>query len=687
MNKDILLEDFENTIYERVVKNELAGEKEKPVVLIAGASACGKGYIADKLKSSLVEKGIRPYILCLDDFYKGISLTIVSKANKNFFNEQLDVEEITSIVKVVIEESSFVNKLCDKNYFELLNKFSVLYGNERAQKIVSALKTEFSRINFDEPDAVNLEKAAQIVNSFSKGEAFEYPLCTMDFARGEHKHTPSSIFKSSDYDMIVVEGLYSLTNDFLESLNKTNNLTKLFISTDFKTMLVRRLSRDILKGRSSMSGKGTLKFMLNVVLPAFNKYILPTKTNADFVVSNSLSKSETYLKPKGMFQEKIKLETREDTLRVLNSLIKNLDFKFEKTTKQEDWFFESPDSLVPDTSNLIRLRLQDDIVETCIFKGSPIYSCDGKSVRPTEIFLNKESFDRELGEKEELLQAFSNGGLKAYANVVKKRTVLKNDDLNCFVNFDVVEGLGNFIEINSNTIANINNLKKELEIEKMPSAKCYLDEVLALNKENYKIESEVKLLLSKFPSIDFQSKKHIEQTYLNLYSKEKIKQIKKFIPFGNFPDIKEARVRVENFGEKCFLTLKNNNNLSRREIEREISFKDALFLSNDEIVGKVFKERYIAQLNTDLTLEVDKYLDRNLVIAEVEFTPSLYNPETIIPLVEEKIEAQVKDVTNNPLYKNAYLAKSYLCTPKNVPSKTSNHTFESKSVTNENLKI
>lgn len=653
-NKLATHEEFETAVFESAFQALKRGEK--PIVLVAGASASGKGYLTEKLQQQLELKGLKTFVLCLDDFYKGISLTITGKANTNFFNGKLDCTSVADTVRNVIENSSFVDKFSNENCMQLINNFSPSYGIERATQLVQALKTEFERINFDEPDAVNLTEAAKVIEQFASNQPFSYPVCGMDFAKGEHKHTAHAEL-TNQYDVLVVEGLYALNNAMLSKLNvPAASMTKLFIHTDFKTMLVRRLSRDILQGRSSMSGEGNLRFMLEVVLPAYHKHILPSEQLADYFVVNQLGKSESYAKPKPEIQEKVMLKSKEQAKQVLSRL-QQLGFKSTGSLSQEDWFFDSMASGTPDLENLVRLRIENGIVQTCLYKGCPIYSPDGKIVRPTEVFLSKDSFSHFKRRKEELIDLFIAGGLKPFATVEKKRMVWQQEGGAVTVNLDQVNGLGTIVELaTKQSFAELNALKHQLGIENLPNTKAYLEEVMKRRKEVMKVESELKFVLESMPNWKWETITSIEQTYLNLQSEEVKRNLKNAMPFANLSGAKEARVRIENGGERCILTLKNASAVSRSETETQISLKHALDLTSNNVVGKIFKVRHTFSIANDLTLEVDLYSNQNLITAEVEFDKNKYNEQQIELLVHQKL-GKAKNVTHDSSYKNANLCK------------------------------
>jgi CYTH domain-containing protein len=101
-----------------------------------------------------------------------------------------------------------------------------------------------------------------------------------------------------------------------------------------------------------------------------------------------------------------------------------------------------------------------------------------------------------------------------------------------------------------------------------------------------------------------------------------------------------------------FLTLKNKGLLSRQEIEIRISkqtFNDNIALAKT----KIFKTRYMIEINPENLgcYEIDIYDGYDFVTCEVEFDTEEEANKFIAP------EWCIKDVTNDPKYKNVNLAK------------------------------
>jgi len=112
-------------------------------------------------------------------------------------------------------------------------------------------------------------------------------------------------------------------------------------------------------------------------------------------------------------------------------------------------------------------------------------------------------------------------------------------------------------------------------------------------------------------------------------------------------DFSPSEARLRDKGGIFYLTLKSSGNLSRSEIEKEIP-QGTFNIWWQLTQGKRIEKFRWAKPYEGHILELDVYLDRELIIAEIE-VPSVEIAYSLIPLG--------KDVTEDPKYKNKNLAK------------------------------
>lgn len=116
----------------------------------------------------------------------------------------------------------------------------------------------------------------------------------------------------------------------------------------------------------------------------------------------------------------------------------------------------------------------------------------------------------------------------------------------------------------------------------------------------------------------------------------------------------ERTVRVRQYGDKAFLTIKGKSSedgTTRTEWEQEISIPDAMQLFDLCESGEIHKKRYLVQLE-DFTFEVDEFFGENqgLIIAEIE----LNSANQAFP----KPNWLGKEVTGDVRFYNSQLSKN-----------------------------
>lgn len=137
--------------------------------------------------------------------------------------------------------------------------------------------------------------------------------------------------------------------------------------------------------------------------------------------------------------------------------------------------------------------------------------------------------------------------------------------------------------------------------------------------------------------------KLIHQGYLPL---EKLEDLRK--PLKLYPKFEPKELRVRQYGEDYFLTVKSDGTLCREEIPDRVISRE-LFDSLWELTeGRRVKKIRIKLPYGIYTIEIDNYLDRDLVMVEVEFKNKKEAEE--FPLLG-------KDITEYSRYKNKNLAK------------------------------
>ena len=132
---------------------------------------------------------------------------------------------------------------------------------------------ERDRVNFDHPNALEMELIAQHVGQLARGEAIDRP--TYEFA----SHTRSSkVVHMEPHDVILVDGIFALYHPEI----RRHLDCAIYVDVSDDVRFIRRLKRDVEeRGRTN---DGVIKQYLSSVKPMHDQYVAPTKLLADMVI-------------------------------------------------------------------------------------------------------------------------------------------------------------------------------------------------------------------------------------------------------------------------------------------------------------------------------------------------------------------------------------------------------------------
>lgn len=622
--------------------NQIREQSDKVVILVSGASASGKTYSSNILLDKLESHGHKCLLFSTDNYYKGLARMLAFQVNKNFYKKSLDEELLASHIRSVIKSASFDEKFSEGNIAKLRK---VLSDNnyENHDTLLEYIITEFKRANFDEPDAVNLEGLSKDINTLLNNGSIIIPSYSMITSEVELLEENRKYGK--DYDVIILDGIYSL-NDIVVNSFDSNIQIRNFLDSDNKTLLVRRLKRDIIDGRSSMTPETNLFIALDIVIPAFEKHILEDKEKADFILISKYTLMEAKAPKDISIQEKVSVTQNE--LESILEMIK--DHELINETIESDYFFANSYHLKFEKQHLIRVREVEDKPLSLIHKSINERRLDGKIVRPQQIFIEKGQFGNIYKDMDSLIKSFKKSHFHVLCKVIKKRKEYKIDDVTLHI--DRVDGLGFFIEFcvfDRNDINKINALKRKFGLSnKSKVNSCFEEKMNSVNKEN-----ELKFLLTRAPK-EITTFKKINQSYLNIKSYRNRKKIEKVIEDKlDWSKIHQARLRVVD--DECYyLTLKGEGDNSRFELEHQIDYYSYKELLELETIGSISKKRAKYKLNDNLVMEIDIY-DNGLILGEVEYNALEYLESEVEDMVNTKL-IDAKNVTFDYTYKNYNLA-------------------------------
>ncbi len=344
-----------------VVQEKIAQNQDGPIIVqIAGGSASGKtSQVADRVKIAF---GDEAQIISMDNYYRGVS----------YMNEQ------------------------------------AANGND---------------LNWDQPEALNLEELRGNLARLKRGEEIEEPIYS--FVTGEREGSR----KVSPAKVIIAEGLFAL-NDSLVAEGDIHA----FVDIGAHGRIIRRLLRDV--ERTGQNPKDILEYFADVVEPMHEKYVQSTIDNASIIISNEYS-AEREAGRSGSSESQLKFPAGgidAETLRKASAEVLG-------HTQQIDKYYNSKDRDLSQNGESLRIREE---------AGRFVLGYKGPDKGGQ--FRNRPKFEFEVdpdtGDK--ILSMY-----KEAKNIKKDRTIYQLDGvIFSFDNVKVVDDkaerdLGNFIEIRS----------------------------------------------------------------------------------------------------------------------------------------------------------------------------------------------------------------------------------------------
>ena len=130
-----------------------------------------------------------------------------------------------------------------------------------------------NQVNFDHPDAVDLELMRQHLETLLAGRSANIPI--YDFVTHTRK---SGTIRVDPLPVIIVEGILVLGDPGIRNLLAL----KIFVECDADIRFIRRLERDIRERGRSM--ESVIAQYLGTVRPMHLQHVAPSKTYADLIV-------------------------------------------------------------------------------------------------------------------------------------------------------------------------------------------------------------------------------------------------------------------------------------------------------------------------------------------------------------------------------------------------------------------
>src|SRR3989338_11365123 len=173
-----------------------------------------------------------------------------------------------------------------------------------ASRIMVEQRIPADAVDFDALSAVDFDALPIAVAALKRGEKITAPRYSMYLS--ETEPDGGRALNGGSADVIILEGIWALEDCLIKYAD-----WKVFVEADHRTLFVRRFRRDVLNSRSSHSPEFTLKILLERVLPAYQKYILPARAKADAILANHYTELETFEAGQYDVQDKIPLNEDE----------------------------------------------------------------------------------------------------------------------------------------------------------------------------------------------------------------------------------------------------------------------------------------------------------------------------------------------------------------------------------------
>ena len=153
------------------------------------------------------------------------------------------------------------------------HEVSVIYHDNYYKAHHNMPYEERAKLNYDQPDAFDTDQLIEAVRALKKGRSVVCPV--YDYSIHDRSEKTITVKPAR---VVIVEGILIFENKELCDLMDI----KVFVDADADVRILRRIVRDVRdRGRSLES---VVSQYLNTVKPMHEKYVEPSKRNADIIV-------------------------------------------------------------------------------------------------------------------------------------------------------------------------------------------------------------------------------------------------------------------------------------------------------------------------------------------------------------------------------------------------------------------
>lgn len=430
--------------------DEILETHPKALVLLSGASSSGKSYSAEILFQMLKRTSHHPLILSLDQYNVGLSKIIPRKANQHAFSGKIvNIDKLCDAIKPIVMKRDFASKYDEEGLEQICPIIRQFLNTDDANRFLVACNEEWKKLNFDEPSVYDLKEASEDIQKLFRNEKTE----EKKYSKVVSERIPSgNLLNGADYDVILIEGIYALNENFIDSLSGFP-LIRNFIDGNPKSLFLRRIIRD--KTMTSADSPFTVALYFKYILKSYLETILPTRKNADVILNNDMTFDE--LRNGTLYVSKSEIQITQEEYSAIFSSSEILENEYQK-----DIFFNvKGENLEQD--NILRLRcLSFDegktfTLSSLVHKGVKKTRFDQKIIRPINVLLKEGEVSKVFLDEKDAISSFEKAGFFVGKNEIKIKTKVKYQ--NRVFTLRIIDGKRYYLEFSDgDTILSINEI-------------------------------------------------------------------------------------------------------------------------------------------------------------------------------------------------------------------------------------
>jgi len=300
-----------------------------------------------------------------DKRYKNQNLAlhgIPSKEGKDIVNiPEYDLEaglnELTSLIREKLSQQDgpvvveVAGGSASGKTSEVAEKLKKIFGGEalilsmdnyyRGRTFMDNEAEKGNVLNWDQPEALNLELLQEQLGSLKEGQQIEMPIYSFKASEA----TGTEVIKPCR--VIIVEGLFAL-NDIVAKEGDV----KAFVDIGTHGRILRRMLRDV--ERTGQKPSDIMKYFSEVVEPMHEKYVQSTKKNADIVLKNEYSPA-VEAQRSGLHEVQLKFKAELDS-----ENLRRLGAERLGSVEQVDYYYNPKDRNLVETDEILRIRDEGD---------------------------------------------------------------------------------------------------------------------------------------------------------------------------------------------------------------------------------------------------------------------------------------------------------------------------------------